>query len=95
MARKMRIAVFGAAGFVASVCIRTLVERDVEIVAAFGNKNHLREDLGELLGLGRMGVILSPSPRRSTAPSPTSRWTARSTPYPASTTTSSSAWSAA
>lgn len=61
MARKMRIAVFGAAGFVASVCIRTLVERDVEIVAAFGNKNHLREDLGELLGLGRMGVILSPS----------------------------------
>ena len=49
MARKMRIAVFGAAGFVASVCIKTLVERDVEIVAAFGNKKHLREDLGELL----------------------------------------------
>ena len=61
MARKMRIAVFGAAGFVASVCIRTLVERDVEIVAAFGNRRHLREDLGEVLGLGRMGVVISPS----------------------------------
>ena len=67
MERKMRIAVFGAAGFVASVCIRTMVERGVEIVAAFGNSNYLGEDLGELLGLGRMGVAITPATEENTA----------------------------
>lgn len=60
MKRKVKVAVFGAAGFVASVCIQALVERDAQIVAGFGNTHKLGMDIGEAVGLGRqLGVTIT------------------------------------
>lgn len=58
--RKIRIALIGAAGAVAQECIRDLVARDALIVAAFGNRNHLGEDIGTIAGIDPVGVVLSP-----------------------------------
>lgn len=58
--RKIRVLVIGAAGVTARVCVCAMAERDVEIVAATGNRRHIGEDIGEIAGCGKLGVALSP-----------------------------------
>lgn len=59
MKRKIRVALFGAAGCVASVCIQTLVERGAEIVAGFEIRD-IGKDIGEAAGLpAPLGVALT------------------------------------
>lgn len=59
MTRKIRVALFGAAGCVASVCIQTLVERGAEIVAGFEIRD-IGKDIGEAAGLSApLGVALT------------------------------------
>lgn len=56
--RPMKVAVFGAAGCVASMCIRALTERQAEIVAGFEIRE-IGRDIGEAAGLAPLGVAIS------------------------------------
>lgn len=56
--RKIKVAVFGCCGVVAGVCIRSLAERKIDVVAGFEVRN-IGEDLGEEAGIGHTGVKVS------------------------------------
>jgi len=56
--RRTKIAIFGSAGVVASVCIRGLAERNADIVAGF-ELREIGKDLGLTAGIGRLGVAAS------------------------------------
>ena len=58
MSKKITVALIGAAGCVAGVCIRSLAARNVEIVAGFEVRN-IGEDVGELAGIDPIGVPTS------------------------------------
>ena len=58
MKRKIKVAIFGAAGYVASVCIKNLLDRGAEIVAGLEIKE-IGMDIGEAAGLDKIGVLLS------------------------------------
>ena len=54
--RKIRAMIIGATGVVGIQCIQLLKEKNVEIVAALGRRRHLGEDIGEMAGIGHIGV---------------------------------------
>lgn len=57
---KIRIMVMGATGFVGTQLIQLLHDRGVEIVAAVGRRSHMGEDVGEVAGIGAIGVNVEP-----------------------------------
>ena len=64
---RIRVAVFGATGNVASVCERVLLMRGIEIVAAFGKKSYIGEDLGCVLGQCSIGTKINAANEKTIA----------------------------
>ena len=52
----IRMMVLGATGFVGRQLVQLLHERNVQIVAAVGRRSHMGEDIGEVAGIGSIGV---------------------------------------
>lgn len=60
----IKVAVTGANGTIGSKIIKTLIKQeDMEVVAAIGSSNNRFEgkDVGEIIGLGNIGVPLTSS----------------------------------
>ncbi len=57
--RPMKVAIFGAAGCVASVCVQALLNRNAQIVACFGNRRCIGMDIGEVIGIEPIGVVIT------------------------------------
>lgn len=57
MKRKIRAVLFGA-GNMGRVSIRSMIDHDIEIVAAIGRNHNIGKDIGELAGIGPIGIPL-------------------------------------
>lgn len=60
----IRVAVTGAGGKISSKIIKTIIkQKDMEVVAAIGSPNTPLEgkDIGEVIGVGKMGVLITGS----------------------------------
>lgn len=58
MAEKSIKAVIFGAGITGRQCIKEMVEDGVEVVGAVGNKSNIGKDVGELAGIGPLGILL-------------------------------------
>ena len=64
----IKVAVNGAGGRIISKIVRTILKReDMEVVAAIGRENtpHEGKDIGELVGVGKIGVQVTGAPMLS------------------------------
>lgn len=59
--KQIRVMITGAAGEMGRACARFMTERGATVVAATGRRNHLGEDIGELAGVGKLGVVIEPA----------------------------------
>lgn len=57
--RKIRVAVLGV-GYTGSVCIRAMHVKGIEIVAGIGHIHNIGKDIGEIAGIGPIGIPLTP-----------------------------------
>ena len=60
MDRKLRIAQYGC-GKMSVYTMRYAIEKGAEIVCAFGRSSNIGKDIGEIAGIGRIGVLVQDS----------------------------------
>lgn len=60
MERKLRIAQYGC-GKMSAYIMRYAIEKGAEIVCAFGRSSNIGEDIGEIAGVGKTGVVVQDS----------------------------------
>lgn len=56
--KQIKVMIVGAAGEMGRACTRFMTERGAAMVAAIGHKNHLGDDIGEISGVGKLGVTV-------------------------------------
>ncbi len=62
MSSPIRVAVCGAAGRMGRAVVRAVLQQpDLRLVAAFGRMSGLGQDVGEVAGVGRVGVLIRPA----------------------------------
>lgn len=59
--KQIRVMIIGAAGEMGRASTRFLTERGATVVAAIGRRSHVGEDIGELSGVGAIGVAIEPA----------------------------------
>lgn len=59
--KELKVMIVGAAGEMGRAAARFMTERGATVVAAIGRTRHLGEDIGELAGVGALGVAIEPA----------------------------------
>ena len=59
--KELKVIILGGAGMEGRLFTKYLTQRGATVVAGTGRSNHIGEDLGELAGIGKLGVLLEKS----------------------------------
>lgn len=59
--KEIRVMIIGAAGEMGRACTRFMTERGATVIGAIGRKSHLGDDIGEISGVGKLGVTVEPA----------------------------------
>lgn len=59
--KQIKVLIIGAAGEMGRAATRFMTERGATVVAAIGRRSHLGEDIGEISGVGPLGVVVEPA----------------------------------